>query len=215
VEANTSKSPRPIPKLDIDLPGESGGFALSLFMVAAECGTLEKLEDDVKRLAEVAKGAPEFEMVLHNPLLRPEKKKLVLDAVCKELQLTAVVKNALNILVDDKKEKLLWDIVRDVHLLFKSYRKEHTAVLYTKSLLSPEKLQEYRSLINHNYLTYDSKLELENKTDPTIVEGYRLVIDNKAPIDNTYNTQIEEVVKAVKQELRIYFDSKQAQFPPK
>jgi ATP synthase F1 delta subunit len=191
----------------VDLPGIQGTFAAEFFELALQSGQLSKVEEELNGLYGM-KESRSLSGLMEDPTIKAEDKKAIFGEVAKKLQLAPLTVSIMNCLFEAKREKFLWEVIKGFNVLLKTHRKEHSAVLYTKGALTPAKFSEYKEIIKQQHLSYDVNLNLEHKVDSTIVDGYRVVIDNDTTIDRTLNTEVNELVNTVKEEMRHFWDQK-------
>jgi len=191
----------------MQIPGKTGILATRIFVVSVQLGKIDALISELNMLSQF-QDMREFNRILEDPTMKPEEKKDFFSELAKRLKLSIITLGALETMVNEKQEKHLWTIVKNLNSLLKAHRKEHSAVVYTKKALTPQELAQYKEMIKMQYLSHDVILKLENKVDSAIVDGYKVVVDETTTIDRTLNTEINEIVMVIKEEMKTFWEQR-------
>jgi F-type H+-transporting ATPase subunit delta len=156
-------------------PRLAGRYAKSLVDLSQEKGQLETVYKDMLYLQQVSKQSKEFVVLIKSPVIKADKKNAILDAVTKGKvsELTAAFNR---LLVTKGRESVLPEIVNafiDQYNAIKGINK----VKLTTATDASEELK--RSMIEKIQAETGFKsVELETKTDPSIVGGFILEFNN-------------------------------------
>jgi F-type H+-transporting ATPase subunit delta len=156
-------------------PRLAGRYAKSLVDLSQEKGQLETVYKDMLYLQQVSKQSREFVVLIKSPIIKADKKNAILDAVTKGRvsELTAAFNR---LLVTKGRESVLPEIVNafiDQYNAIKGINK-------VKLTTATEASEELKRLMIEKVQaeTGFKSVELETKTDPSIVGGFVLEFNN-------------------------------------
>jgi F-type H+-transporting ATPase subunit delta len=89
-------------------------YARALFELADESGQLEAITREMGSLAETYAGSPDLRAVLDNPLVEPEQRAAVLEAVARRLGVNQLGLNAVRLLAQRRRLGALPDVARSM-----------------------------------------------------------------------------------------------------
>jgi F-type H+-transporting ATPase subunit delta len=89
-------------------------YARALFELADESGQLEAITREMGSLAETYAGSADLRAVLDNPLVEPEQRAAVLEAVAKRLGVNQLGLNAVRLLAQRRRLGALPDVARSM-----------------------------------------------------------------------------------------------------
>jgi len=151
-------------------------YAKSLVDLAVEKGQLEAVNKDVEFLRDLIKISPEVRIVLNSPVIKADKKVLILSAVTKG-KLGVLTTGFFALLLKKSRENVLPEIVtafKDQYNIIKGIHK----VKFT----SAHPINDTQRQMVIDRLTSETgmkNIELETKVDESLVGGFVLEYDNK------------------------------------
>ena len=162
-------------------------YAHSLFSLAEDEGLVEKIYDEIIGISEIFSENADYEVLLDTPAIPTEKRfELIDEAFASHME---YVVNFLKILCEKRCVHILRDCVKEYDKLYyeKLGIKRVTAITATK--LSDE-LRE--KLIEKLEREWNSKIELTEKVDPSILGGIVLRTDN-SQMDASVRSKLEQL----------------------
>lgn len=175
-------------------------YAKSLVDFAVEKGQLEAVNKDVEYLKEVIKISPEFRTVLSSPVIKADKKIVILTAVTKG-RIGTITAGFFELLLRKSREGVLPEIVtafKDQYNIIKGIHKvkfttSHPITEAQKKMVA-DKLSSETGMKN---------IELETKVDESLVGGFVLEYDNKV-IDASIKYDLNTIRKSFMRNDYIY-----------
>jgi len=168
-------------------------YAKSFMQIAREKSLLEELKGDVEGILKAIRESDELSIFLNSPLVKIDKKKVILEKIFKS-KVNGLSLKFILLIADQKREALLEGICEE---FIKQYNKEHhiaTVQLTTANKLTDNLRKEVLAFIEKNY---DFKsVELEEIVDEELIGGLILRIEDKQ-IDGSIKGKLQDI----KQEL--------------
>lgn len=150
-------------------------YAKSLVDLSVEKGQLETVNKDVEFLKSVINMSPEFRTLLSSPVIKADKKIIILNAVTKG-RVGAITTGFFELLLKKSRENILPEIVtafKDQYNIIKGINK----VKFTTS--HPVSDAQVKMVISKlTQATGFSNIELETKVDESLIGGFVLEYDN-------------------------------------
>ena len=157
-------------------PRLASRYAKSLIDLAIEKGQLEKVIADMKWLQSVCKTNRDFVNLLRSPIIKPDTKKKILDAVTGRT-VSEMTTAFTNLLVTKGRESFLPEISEAFVDAYKEHKNIQTVKLTTATQLSDKVRNSIIEQVK-NTGGYQS-IELEEKVDSDIIGGYVLQVGDK------------------------------------
>lgn len=167
-------------------------YAKALFQLAREEGKTEGVREDIRTVLSCIEDSKEFTGFLESPLIKSGKKQEVMDAIFQG-KVSELTHRFLELLIQNKRENLLHFICVYYLKLYKIDQGIQEGTLTTATELSKEGQQAI-----HNYIEkkFKATIDIENKTDPSIIGGFVLRIEDKQ-----INASLSAQLKKIKREL--------------
>ncbi len=165
-------------------------YAKSLFELGKEKNLLDKFYTDSKLLLDHCHQVKDFCVFLNNPVIKPSKKKEVLQKVLGSEQHPLMIK-FINLVIDKNRENLLNDMVIYFEDLYKKYNGIKTVKLITAVALENDYLNELQIYLEREF---SAPIEMEAQTKPEILGGLILIVDDKI-LDNSILHQMKLIRK--------------------
>lgn len=170
-------------------------YAKATLDYAVEKKAADKVDADMRKVAETISGNAELQQLLASPVVKNEVKKNSLAAIFKGSN--DITLGLINTLADNKRIGLLHEVALKYIIQFEKMKGEEVAVVTTAVPLTAA--LEKQVLAKVKELT-GSKVALENKIDESIVGGFVLRIGDlqyDASVANKLNTLKREFTNSL------------------
>jgi len=167
-------------------------YAKAFYEYASEKGATEKVVADVKMLLKGFADVPELLEVFHNPIVKPSKKKLFVSSLLANKVCTETI-SFINLIISNNREMFIQDILRSV---LDIYHKNTGITTVTITSAVPLSDAQEKSVVDYVTKKKNTKVELQTKTDASLMGGFVLRID-----DLQYDASIKTRLKEIKNEL--------------
>jgi len=160
-------------------------YAKALLGLASERNEISTVESELRSISSLIEASRDFELLLTSPIVKPDKKKAVLEAIFKD-GLSELTFGFLNILVSKGRESILPAIAEEG---LAQIRKMHN--IKVVEIRSAANLDEAsRNLILTEVAKiHDGEVELKETVDQDLLGGYILTIEDKQ-IDASLKRQL-------------------------
>lgn len=169
-------------------------YAKSVLMLAKEKGQLEEVHNDFLLIEETAKQSRDFELMLKSPLIRSDKKQVILDKIFKD-KLSKITTLLIEIIVRKGREMYLRDIAIRFLAAYDLEKNITRGVLTSSHPLTADHKAHIRKQVES---LFNTTLEIEERIDPELIGGFVLKVG-----DFLYDGSIASSLRELKQE----FDS--------
>ncbi|XP_062861819.1 ATP synthase subunit O, mitochondrial [Trichomycterus rosablanca] len=190
---------RPAAKLirpPIQVYGVEGRYATALFSAASKQKNLDKVEQELGRVATLIKD-PQMSSIVMNPhVKRSIKQKTVNDALNKA-KASPITVNLINVLAENGRLPLTADVITAFGKMMSAHRGEVTCSVTTAQPLDEPSLAELKVALN-GFLAKGETIKLETKSDPSILGGMIVSIGDKY-VDMSTKTKIQKLTKLIKE----------------
>lgn len=150
-------------------------YAKALFELSQEKKIEEQVKDDMLMLEELLKEVPQFFLSISNPIIKSSTKKNIIKEAL-ESKVDNLIFKFLNLLIDNKREEYLENIIRDY---FDIYRKskgiKKTIITSTKTLDAKTK----KALVDFIKSHFDTHVELEEQVNEDLIGGIVLTVEDQ------------------------------------
>lgn len=143
-------------------------YANSLLLLATEHGTLEGTNADMRLVSKVCAAEPELKLLLKSPVVKPDKKDRILDAVFAG-QIGEVTAKFISIMVRKGREALLHEVAVAFTALYREQQGMITCEVRSAIPLSPEARQHVQALAEKRFP--NKSISLSEKIDPSLIGG--------------------------------------------
>lgn len=164
-------------------------YAKAFFLTAKEEKVLEEIAEDVK-LLQASLKVPGFQEFLESPIIKTSEKKKLIDSVF-EKEFNKLTYIFLTLILKNKREHYLRDILRNFIDLYKEEHGIKQAKLTVSSSVSNEYQQKFISLLEE---AFNAKIELEQVIDKDLIGGFILKVEDQQ-FDASVKTQLKRVKK--------------------
>ncbi|XP_068122159.1 ATP synthase subunit O, mitochondrial [Hyperolius riggenbachi] len=189
---------RPVAKLirpPIQVFGLEGRYATALYSAASKEKKLDQVEKEMNRMTVLFKD-PKISGVIVNPHIKKAlKQKTITDLVTKE-KFSPLTANFVNLLAENGRLRSTADIISAFAKIMSAHRGEVLCSVTTASPLDEASLTELKAALN-GFLAKGEVLQLETKTDPSILGGMIVSVGDKYA-DMSTKTKIQKLTKIMK-----------------
>jgi F-type H+-transporting ATPase subunit delta len=166
-------------------------YAKSLIDIATELKQLDAVHNDIAFLRSVVDKSRDFVLMLNSPIINPNKKYKVIQAVT-EGKVSKITVTFLKLLCNKSREANLPGIITSFIEQYNSIIGLHSAKLTTASPISKELADTFISKIKAS--TSYENVHLETAVDQNIIGGFILQMEGKL-IDNSILRNLNDVKK--------------------
>ncbi|HSV09311.1 MAG TPA: ATP synthase F1 subunit delta [Hanamia sp.] len=164
-------------------------YAKSLIDIGTDLNQLDAVHNDILFLKSVADQSREFVLMLNSPIINPDKKYKVIQAITNG-KISKITETFLKLLCNKNREANLPGVITSFIEQFNKIRNLHNAKLTTATPISKELTESFISKIKDS-TNYDNVL-LETVVDDKIIGGFILQMEGKL-IDNSILRNLHEV----------------------
>jgi F-type H+-transporting ATPase subunit delta len=165
-------------------------YAKSLMEIAIETNQLEAVRADMKLVEKVCNENREFVLFLESPVIKTDKKLIVLDSIFKS-KISDTTLAFLSLIAKKHREMLINEIAKAFDEAYKHTKNIYTAVITSASGLDAMSKQKVLDLIKSQL---NGEVELIEKVDATTIGGFVLKIGDKQ-LDKTVAHQLSNMKK--------------------
>ena len=173
-------------------------YAKSLFELSQEAGKLEEVKNDMDLFLEMVHASADFRLLLISPVIRPDKKVGVLDALL-SAKVDKITMKFYHLLASKRREKYLASIAKAYIERYKEHHNIVTIEVRTVSPLSPAMRDKVIGLLEQRRgITVD----LIETIDPGLIGGF-IVSTGNLRYDASLTTSIKKLKKEFEENLYI------------
>lgn len=168
-------------------------YAKALFEVASEQKQIDAIEKDLKRITDTFEASPELTEWLSHPSIGDGQKKELLTKIFD--QLNAYTKNLMYLLVDRRRENVLFDLYEEYKKLANESRGIVEAVVTTAFELTEEDKKQVKATFEP---MIGKTMELVERVDSDILGGVVVQIGDRL-YDGSLRTRLNRFQEQLKQ----------------
>ncbi|XP_026998044.1 ATP synthase subunit O, mitochondrial isoform X2 [Tachysurus fulvidraco] len=183
-------------KPPIQVYGVEGRYATALYSAASKQKNLDKVEQELGRVATMIKDPKLSSLVLNPHVKRSLKQKTVNDALNKA-KFSPITINFINVLADNGRLSLTSDVINAFGKMMSAHRGEVTCSVTTAQPLGEANLAELKVALN-GFLAKGETIKLVTKCDPSILGGMVVSIGDKY-VDMSTKTKIQKLTKLIRE----------------
>ena len=164
-------------------------YAKALFELALEKNKLDVVYSDITLVSQSLKDFVQFGLYLKSPVVKPSQ-KLALIKQAFTGNINDISLSFLGLLVQNKRENHLEDIIRRFFDVFREYKGIKSAVITTAAPLNDQMKEKFFALLSSIYKT---GIELQVNSNPSIIGGFVLKVG-----DQQYDASVATGLKRMK-----------------
>jgi F-type H+-transporting ATPase subunit delta len=173
-------------------------YARALFNLALENKKLEEVKNDMELLLDTIRSSKEFKHLLVNPVIKPDKKIGVLDAIL-EGKIDKITKQFYHLLASKRREKFMEGIARAFIEKYKEHKNIVTIEIRTVQRLTETMRNRIIDLLEKRRgITVD----LVEILDPKLIGGF-IVSTGNVRYDSSLATSIKKLKKEFEENLYV------------
>jgi F-type H+-transporting ATPase subunit delta len=173
-------------------------YAKSLFELAQDTGKLEQVKNDMELMLDVCLNNKDFRQLLLNPVIRPDKKVAVIDAVFSG-KIDELTRQFYRLICNKRREKYLAGIAGEFIVKYKKYHNIHVIEIRSAVPLSKDIRERIIKIIETRR---KGTVELIEIVDKDMIGGF-IVSDAGQRYDASLNTTIKKLKKEFEENLYI------------
>lgn len=167
-------------------------YAKAFFSTAKEKKLLAKLKTDIELVMDICNNSVDLILLLESPIVKTSKKAELITSIFKG-KIDELSLRFLLLVVDNKREVHIPGICRNFLDLTRKDQNIKTAVITTASEIDKDTINKIEKLLGKEL---NAKVELSSKTNPEIIGGVVLRLDDKQ-----YDASVATQLKKIKQKL--------------
>jgi F-type H+-transporting ATPase subunit delta len=148
-------------------------YAKSILGLAIERGELEKVYNDMLYIQSLSKSNPDFVAILKSPVINPDKKLAIIEAVTKG-KISELTFSFIRLLIKKGRELNLPEIANAFIEQYKQYQQIYSVKLTTASPVSDQVKQEIMDQVRSQ--SHMKNIELTTDVDEDLIGGFVLQI---------------------------------------
>ncbi len=160
-------------------------YAKALLGLASERGELSAVGSDINTLSSLVGSSKDFELLLVSPVIKPDQKKSVLDALLKG-KISEVTFGFILLLVSKGREGIIPSIVEETKAQLRAMNNIQAATVKTASPLNDDSRSKILAEVAK---LHNGEVELKEIVDPEILGGFILRMDDRE-IDASIKRQL-------------------------
>ncbi|MDR0874047.1 MAG: ATP synthase F1 subunit delta [Prevotellaceae bacterium] len=175
----------------------SNRYARALYSFAEDAGTTSRVYDEMLCLSEMFFDNPELKNFLDNPVATPEDKtRLLLIAAGGEANISPTTAHFVRFVIEKRKENKMHAIALTYNDLYREAKVIVSAQIISAKPLSAENREKIVQLIERKYLSANSTLQLDVKTNTELIGGFVLRVGNDK-LDASVSGELKEIKRKV------------------
>lgn len=156
-------------------PRVASRYAKSLLTLAEERKELDVIERDIQTVLQTVKASEELQMLLASPVLKPDQKQRVLDAIFKP-HLAPLMMEFITILVRKGRVGKLAHIAESCTMMLRQMKGIQTAEVITAVALESSAKER---LLGELKRLHQGDVELKETINPDVIGGFVLRIEDR------------------------------------
>ena len=180
-------------------PRLAGRYAKSLIDLAVEKNQLEAIYKDMLFLQDLNKNSPDFVNLLRSPIVKPDKKQKIVDAVMTG-RITELMAAFIRLLITKARESFLPEIVHSFVDMYNDMKGIHRVKLTTAEPVSDALKAELVNKMKSE--TSLQQIELETAVNADLIGGFVLEFDNNL-VDVSVARDLRDIKKQFNQNIYV------------
>lgn len=165
-------------------------YAKALLDLSIEKGLVETVYVDVQNIVKTCDNSRELVVIFKNPIILPQKKLGILEALFKN-KINALTYKYIEVIVRKNRSHFLFEIMQMFEKQYKTYKNISEAILYTAQPVEESVKGQVVSLL-HN--STGEIIELKTKEKPQMIGGFMIQYKDKL-IDASVASKLKELRK--------------------
>lgn len=167
-------------------------YAKAIFSLAKEKGLITVLQNDAVTVSAVCQSSSDFGLFIDSPVIPTSGKVKAIKSIF-EGKVNPLTLNFLVLITENKREKFIPSIFRDLDSLIRKSQGISTALLTTAKQMDASVVDQIRKDLE---IFTGGKVELSQTIDPDLIGGFTLRVD-----DQQYDASVSTQLKKIKETL--------------
>jgi F-type H+-transporting ATPase subunit delta len=167
-------------------------YAKAFFSLAKEKGLTEELQKDAILVSSVCNSISDFRVLIESPVISTSGKVKAIQSIFQG-KVNPYSMNFLVLITENRREKFIPGIFRDLEELYRKSQGIRSAVLTTAQPMEEALVEQIRKSLESEF---GGKVELSQMIDEQIIGGFVLRVD-----DTQYDASIAAQLKKIKEKL--------------
>ncbi len=164
-------------------------YAKAIFQLAQENNLLDRIKQDLDLVTGVLK-IDEFQQLIKSPIIPESQKKVAFTQIFKG-KVHEYTLDFLLLVIENRREAFLSLMLMDFYELYKKYLGITEVHLTTAVDIDTELKKQFIDILKESL---NSKIDLYQKTDPQIIGGFILRVEDKL-LDMSISSQLKQIKK--------------------
>lgn len=167
-------------------------YSKALYQLAKEKNKLDDVYKDIQMARSLFSEVNEFKGIIESPIVPTQKKISIIKEIF-EKKINSITYNFFVLILQNKRDKYLPIILRNVEDLYKAEKGIKTVQLTTAIQLNKKLIAEIKELVKEKLNVVP---EFEEEIDPDIIGGFVLRIGDKQ-LDGSISTKLRKFKKEI------------------
>ncbi|WP_170002333.1 F0F1 ATP synthase subunit delta [Pseudopontixanthobacter vadosimaris] len=172
----------------------AGRYAVALFDLASENGTVTQVENDLEKLDAAIRESADLRALIRNPQVSRKAAEGALNGVAGLLGIGPLTRNFLGVLAQNRRLSDLPAMIRAFSAIAAAQRGEITAKVSSAHALSETQLAALRAKLTARE---GRTVKLSHEVDPELLGGLVVTIGSRR-IDGSIRTRLNSLAQAMK-----------------
>lgn len=172
----------------------AGRYALALFDLASEAGSVTAVEADLVKLQDALAESAELRTLIHNPEISRTDLGKVMGGIAELLAISPMTRNFLGVLAENRRVAKLTAIIRAFQSIAAAQRGEVTAEVATAHALTADQIAQLEQKLKARE---GRNVKIHTSVDPDLLGGLVVTIGSKR-VDNSIRTRLNTLAHAMK-----------------
>jgi F-type H+-transporting ATPase subunit delta len=150
-------------------------YAKSLYLLAKEKNLVEDIKNDIELVESSFSVFSDLKATIDNPVIKPSIKKDIIEKVFSG-KVNEFVLRFLLLVIENKRDNVFADIFRNFSDIYRKDNNIKKSVIVSVDKLSEDDKKQIKQIIEEKF---KSTIEIEEKTNPEIVGGLIVRIEDK------------------------------------
>lgn len=172
----------------------AGRYAVALFELASEAGTVTAVESDLETLDRALAESEDLRALTTNPEISRAAKGSAVEGVAALLGLSPLTGKFLGVLADNRRLSALKDVIRAFRAIAAAQRGEIGAEVASAHPLTDAQLEQLKAKLTARE---GRTVKLATRVDPDLLGGLVVTIGSRR-IDGSIRTRLNSLAQAMK-----------------
>ena len=181
--------------LSSSVSGVAERYASALFDLARDSSSIEKIEGELKTVAEMLDASPDFRRLVESPVFSAEDQEKAIGAVADNAEITGLTGNFLRLVARNRRLFAIPGIIRAFRDMAAKHRGEASAEVTSAHPLSEEQVASLRAALKAKL---GKDVSLEARVNQALLGGLIVKVGSRM-IDTSLRTRLMNVKTQLKE----------------